>query len=166
MNQRLEEPEDSSGNHRGAGASTHAHPTPGSGGDETLGDARGKLAEALQSFSAAEAALPALQAALAAGRIPGKGDLADLERLRSALDGAARAVGIDPRLVSTRSPGPAAEPPSLPLSPERVSEPISRMLPYRRPRSAGSFLGRSERRRSGAHDHHEGRHRDFLQGLG
>ncbi len=62
----------------------------------TLADARGKLAEALQAFSAAQASVPALQAAIAAGRTPGMDDLAELQAVRPALDAAARAMGLDP----------------------------------------------------------------------
>ncbi|MEA2589634.1 MAG: hypothetical protein QOH66_2561, partial [Actinomycetota bacterium] len=62
----------------------------------TLADARLKLAEALRAFSAAQSSVRALQSALAAGRKPDQGDLAHLETVRSALDDAARAMGVDP----------------------------------------------------------------------
>ncbi|HEX9315143.1 MAG TPA: MMPL family transporter, partial [Actinomycetota bacterium] len=62
----------------------------------TLAEARGKLAEALQAFSAAQASVAALQAAIAAGRTPGMDDLAELQAVRPALDAAARAMGLDP----------------------------------------------------------------------
>ncbi|HEY2666348.1 MAG TPA: hypothetical protein VGK51_05885, partial [Actinomycetota bacterium] len=62
----------------------------------TLADARARLAEALQAFSAAQASVPALEAAITAGRTPGKDDLAGLAAVRPALDDAARAMGLDP----------------------------------------------------------------------
>ena len=62
----------------------------------TLSDARAKLAEALQAFSAAQSSVPALQAAIAAGRTPGNDELAELHAVRPALDVAARAMGLDP----------------------------------------------------------------------
>ena len=66
----------------------------------TLADARVRLAEALQAISAAQSLLPALQAALAAGRTPGEGDLARLKSVRSAVDNAARSMGLDPEGVT------------------------------------------------------------------
>ena len=62
----------------------------------TLADARVKLAEALQAFSAAQSSVPTLQAAIAAGHTPGNDDLVGLHAVRPALDAAARAMGLDP----------------------------------------------------------------------
>ncbi|HWD72489.1 MAG TPA: MMPL family transporter, partial [Actinomycetota bacterium] len=62
----------------------------------TLADARARLAEALQAFSAAQSSVPTLQAAIAAGRTPGNDELAGLYAVRPALDVAARAMGLDP----------------------------------------------------------------------
>src|SRR5438309_7180998 len=61
-----------------------------------LADARNKLAVALRAFSVAQSTVPALQAALAAGRaLPGDG-IVELARVRSALADAAEALGLDP----------------------------------------------------------------------
>src|SRR3989442_9207739 len=84
------------GNQRAAEASRPSRMPPGGAGDGSLADARGRLAEALRAVSAAQSSLPALEAALAAGRTPGKGHLAGLDGVRSALENAARALGVDP----------------------------------------------------------------------
>src|SRR2546423_12972334 len=63
--------------------------------DEVLGDARGKLTATLQAFSVARSTLPAVQAALAAGRAPSLDDLAGLANLDSTLADAASALGVD-----------------------------------------------------------------------
>src|SRR2546421_5917797 len=62
---------------------------------DALGDARGKLTATLQALSVARLALPAVQAALAAGRAPRLDDLAGLANLDSALADAATALGVD-----------------------------------------------------------------------
>src|SRR6266851_1866267 len=66
------------------------------GADEMLEVARDKVASAMRAFSAAQSSLPGLQAALAAGRAFPEDDLIELERVRSALDDAAAALGLDP----------------------------------------------------------------------
>ena len=62
---------------------------------DVLGEARGKLTATLQAFSVARTTLPAVQAALAAGRAPSLNDLAGLANLDSALAEAANALGVD-----------------------------------------------------------------------
>jgi len=68
--------------------------------DEAIGrvpvDERGRLGAALVSFSTAQAALPRLEAALAAGSAPSPDDLAVLNRASAALTDAAGALGVDP----------------------------------------------------------------------
>src|SRR2546423_921782 len=65
-------------------------------GDQMLEDARAKLAAALQAFTAAQSALAAVQSALASGRALPRGNLAELDKVRSALAEAAEALGLDP----------------------------------------------------------------------
>src|SRR5439155_2018557 len=65
-------------------------------GDQVLEDARAKLAAALQAFTAAQSALAAVQSALAAGRALPRGNLMELDKVRSALAEAAEALGLDP----------------------------------------------------------------------
>src|SRR2546421_587261 len=65
-------------------------------GDQVLEEARAKLVAALQAFTAAQSALADVQSALAAGRTLPRGDLVELERVRSALAEAAEALGLDP----------------------------------------------------------------------
>ena len=68
--------------------------------DEAIGrvpvDERGRLGAALVSFSTAQAALPRVEAALAAGSAPSPDDLAVLNRASAALTDAAGALGVDP----------------------------------------------------------------------
>ncbi len=68
--------------------------------DEAIGrvpvDERGRLGAALVSFSTAQAALPWVEAALAAGSAPSPDDLAVLNRASAALTDAAGALGVDP----------------------------------------------------------------------
>jgi hypothetical protein len=59
-------------------------------------DERGSLGAALLSFSTAQAALPRVRAALAAGSAPSPDDLAVLNRTSAALADAAGALGVDP----------------------------------------------------------------------
>src|SRR3989440_2642212 len=59
-------------------------------------DERGRLGAALVSFSTAQAALPRVEAALAAGSAPSPDDLAVLNRASAALTDAAGALGVDP----------------------------------------------------------------------
>ena len=59
-------------------------------------DERGRLGAALVSFSTAQAALPRLEAAIAAGSAPSPDDLAVLNRASAALTDAAGALGVDP----------------------------------------------------------------------
>ncbi|MCW3034993.1 MAG: drug resistance transporter, EmrB/QacA subfamily [Actinobacteria bacterium] len=61
-----------------------------------LGEARNKLAAALWAFSLAQAAVPGLEAALAAGAPLPRDDLFELDRVRSALAEGAQALDLDP----------------------------------------------------------------------
>jgi ABC-2 type transport system ATP-binding protein len=66
-----------------------------------VGDGAGDMVrESLQAVSAARSALPKVQAALAAGSPPAADDLAKLAKAASALDGAARALGLEPGRAS------------------------------------------------------------------
>src|SRR2546423_1396673 len=110
-------------------------------GDQMLEDARAKLAAALQAFTAAQSALAAVQSALASGRALPRGNLAELDKVRSALAEAAEALGLDPeratlaeleaRLAARgRSSGggapPPGNPPPLPLPLLLPSPPLAR----------------------------------------
>ena len=77
----LDIPQDGSGDHQPSGV---------------LAEARVKLAAALRAFSVAQAAVPGLQAALAAGYPLPRDDLVELDRVRSAMADAAHALGLDP----------------------------------------------------------------------
>jgi S1-C subfamily serine protease len=61
-----------------------------------LEDARAKLAAALQAFTAAQSMLAAVQSALAAGRPLPRGNIMQLDKVRSSLAEAAEALGLDP----------------------------------------------------------------------
>ncbi|HEY4938316.1 MAG TPA: ATP-binding cassette domain-containing protein [Actinomycetota bacterium] len=69
---------------------------PGGAGEEAGDKVAEKVKEGLQAVSVAQAALPNLQAALAAGRAPSADDLAKLTNVASSLSEAAGVLGLDP----------------------------------------------------------------------
>src|ERR1700730_12351273 len=69
---------------------------PGGAGEEAGDKAAEKVKEGLQAVSVAQAALPNLQAALAAGRAPSADDLAKLTNVAPSLSEAAGVLGLDP----------------------------------------------------------------------
>jgi ABC-2 type transport system ATP-binding protein len=69
---------------------------PGGAGEEAGDKVAEKVKESLQAVSVAQAALPNLQAALAAGRAPSADDLAKLTNVAPSLSEAAGVLGLDP----------------------------------------------------------------------
>ncbi|MEA2533422.1 MAG: type transport system ATP-binding protein [Actinomycetota bacterium] len=69
---------------------------PGGAGEEAGDKVAEKVKEGLQAVSVAQAALPNLQAALAAGRAPSADDLAKLTNVAPSLSEAAGVLGLDP----------------------------------------------------------------------
>jgi ABC-2 type transport system ATP-binding protein len=69
---------------------------PGGAGEDAGDKAAEKVKEGLQAVSVAQAALPNLQAALAAGRAPSADDLAKLTNVAPSLSEAAGVLGLDP----------------------------------------------------------------------